>query len=166
MSAISTQLSLFDVPETKNKPSLEDALNCLNSIPNINRGGCGISALAIYRWCKKNGIEVGDRPFVIIDDDEYGLRYNETACANGEFADLYVPHIVIELNGQLVDSDGTGEQSALISTLTYRQTYQLNEDELLERINTDRWNDMFNRTKYLDIIAYGLDIDLDDVELF
>lgn len=165
---MSTQLSLFNPAEftEQHKPSLTDALACLRSIPNINRGGCGIAALAIYRWCQKNDVPVSDRPFVIIDNEPESIEANERKCKAGSFASLYVPHIVIEIGGTLVDSEGIGDESDTISRWNYRQQYQLNEQELLERINTDRWNGMFNRTKYTDIIAYGLDVDLDDVDFF
>ena len=89
MSA-TAQLSLFDTAEftPKRTPDLQEALACLNSIPNINRGGCGLSALAIYRWCKKNGIEVSDRPFVVLCEDEWELDHNNTACENGNVEDI------------------------------------------------------------------------------
>ena len=52
---------------------LESVLDVLNNIPAINQGGCGISALAIYRWCKKNGVSVSDNPFVVLCEDEWEL---------------------------------------------------------------------------------------------
>jgi hypothetical protein len=33
---------------------LIDVMDELNGIPCINRGGCGIAALAMYRWIKLN----------------------------------------------------------------------------------------------------------------
>lgn len=165
MSAI--QLELFELSAShlqSLQSKFESALDCLNSIPNINRGGCGLSALAIYRWCKKHGIEVSDRPFVVLCEDEWELRHNNTACENGDVTEICIPHVVIEIDGELTDSEGT--DGSLIEELPYRQDYQLNEDELIALLNTDAWNSSFNRRKYRDIIALGLDIELDDVELF
>ena len=35
--------------------TLKQVQKFLSNIPNINRGGCGISALALYRWLENNG---------------------------------------------------------------------------------------------------------------
>jgi hypothetical protein len=171
MSATVQQLSLFDTSEFKlnRVPDLQSALDCLNSIPHINHGGCGLSALAIYRWCKKNGVEVSDRPFVVLCEDEWELDHNNTACENGDVLEICIPHITIELDGQLWDSTGNEddhEDESCFEWLTLRQDYKLNEEELVALCNTDSWNSLFNRDKYRDIIAYGLDIDLSDVKLF
>lgn len=168
MSAI-TQLSLFDTTpfetvEPIEPPDLWDALHCLNSIPYINRGGCGISALAIYRWCKKNGIEVSDRPFVVVCADEWELEHNNSACEAGDVNEIWIPHVTIEIDGELYDSEGL-DGDMLTEYRPYRQDYQLNEEELLTIINQPNWNSTFNRRKYRDIIAYGLGIDLSDVSL-
>lgn len=170
MSAI-TQLSLFDTSEftTKRAPDLQSALACLNSIPYINQGGCGLSALAIYRWCKKNGIEVSDRPFVVLCEDEYELSHNNSALENGNVEDIWIPHVTVELDGELWDSTGNEddhEQGSCFEWLNLRTDYKLNEEELVTILNIDSWNDSFNRRKYRDIIALGLDVDLSDVDLF
>ena len=144
--------------------NLESVLDVLNNIPAINQGGCGISALAIYRWCKKNGVSVNDNPFVVLCEDEWELEHNNNACANGEVNDIQIPHIVIEIGGELTDSEGI--EGELISRLPYRQDYQLNEDELLSLVNTNAWNSWFNRRQWKDYIAQELNIDLSDVVLF
>lgn len=161
------QLSLFEL-SASNSQSIEtkfqNALACLDSIPYINQGGCGLSALAIYRWCKKNGVEVSDRPFVVLCEDEWELNYNNQCVEEGEVNEIGIPHIVIEIDGELTDSEGTNGQ--LVESLPFRQEYQLSEDELLDLLNNHGWNSMFNRRKYRDIIALGLDVDLSDVDLW
>lgn len=143
---------------------LESVLGILNDVPAINQGGCGISALAIYRWCKKNGVSVSDNPFVVLCEDEWELEHNNSACESGEVNEITIPHIVIEIGGELTDSEGI--EGELISRLPYRQDYQLNEDELLELVNTNSWNSWFNRRQWKDYIAQELSIDLSDVVLF
>ena len=170
MSA-TAQLSLFDTAEftPKRTPDLQEALACLNSIPNINRGGCGLSALAIYRWCKKNGIEVSDRPFVVLCEDEYEVRHNNAALENGDIEEVEIPHVTIELDGELWDSTGSENNhkgESCFDWLKLRTDYYLDEEELVATINVDAWNDSFIRRKYRDIITLGLGIDLSDVELF
>jgi len=34
--------------------TFEDVQEAINQVPCINRGGCGIAALAMARWIKKN----------------------------------------------------------------------------------------------------------------
>jgi hypothetical protein len=144
--------------------NLESILEILNAVPDINRGGCGISALTIYRWCKKNGVSVSDHPFVVLCEDEWEVSHNNAACENGKVNEITIPHVVIEIGGELHDSEGI--DGGLILSNPYRQDYQLNEAELLSIINMDAWNSMFNRERWKDYIAEELDIDLSDIELF
>ena len=143
--------------------NLHSILNILDNVPALNSGGCGIAALAIYRWSKKNGVDVDSHPFVILCEDEWELRHNNAACENGDLDDITIPHVVIEIGDDLYDSEGNNGK--LQRELTYRQDYQLNEDELLGIINTDAWNDMFDR-EWVDYIAEELDVDLSDVVVF
>lgn len=46
--------------------NLNDIKNELDCIPAINWGGCGLSALAMYRWLKDNDKLVGDEFFVFL----------------------------------------------------------------------------------------------------
>jgi hypothetical protein len=167
-----TQLSLFDAPELsapKKSPDLNSILECLDSIPNINRGGCGISALSIYRWCKANDIPVSDRPFVILNEDIEELIANENALANNDIDQVGIPHVVIEIGGALWDSTGSDRkhnQNGLWKELPYRTEHKLSADELLYIINSPGWNGWFSRERSIPIIEYGLDVDLSDVEIW
>lgn len=150
----------------QDKPTkLQDALEYLDSIWSINCGGCGISALAIYRWCKAHDIEVSERPFVFLNDDEWENERNEERLTSGNLDAIIIPnHIAIELDGTLHDSTGEldwypDDWSAL--------DYHLNEAELLAAINTSQpraWNSDFNREKHIPKIVAQLEIDLSDVE--
>ena len=160
-----TQLSLFETTEpepNKHIQTLESILECLNNIPYINCGGCGISALAIYRWCKASGIEISDRPFVFLwrDGDEWEVSNNDSLLFEGEIDRVEAPcHIVIELHNEYYDSEGQGYEQDFI-----KQEYHLNEQELLNVINrTGEWNSMFRRAKNIGKIEFALGIDLSDV---
>jgi hypothetical protein len=164
------QLDLFTVSARdlqSNETKLENILDCLNSIPYLNKGGCAISALAIYRWCKENGIEVSDRPFVILYEDEWDARRGDEIIEAGDFAHLPSPHIVIEIGGRLYDSNGCLEDTGLWADLPAQAEHQLNEDELLYAINYKTfWNDLFDREYSIPKIEYGLSIDLSDVSYY
>ena len=157
-----TQLDLFNAQEFQVKPSIEDrfrtALECLDSIPNINFGGCGLSALSIYRWCKKNGVQVDDEPFVILCDDEWELSHNNACIEQGAINDVSIPHIAIQVDGELWDSTGNEP------TVNYPyHTEAFGTSELIELLNEHGWNSWFNREKFLPIIEIGLEIDLSDI---
>lgn len=162
------QLSLFDVQEfnVSPKPSLQSILASLDSIPYLNWGGCGVAALAIYRWCKKNGVEVSDRPFVFLwrEDDEWEVQHNDELLENGELDRVEAPaHVAIELFDGLYDSEGC-ECSDLLRLLPLYQEYKLNEAELLAVVNNiGEWNSTFSRSKNIGKIELALSIDLSDV---
>lgn len=160
MSA-TAQLSLFDTAEYKQKrtPVLQDALACLESIPHLNHGGCGISALAISRWASKHGFEIGDRPFVVLCDDEWDVNACNSHLENDDLDNAWFSHLAIEIDGTLYDSNGE-------VTEWLRCPYQLSEDELLYALNKiSGWNSDFQRERNVPIIEIGLDVDLSDVNV-
>jgi len=145
------------------KAILSKILESLDSIPNINRGGCGISALAIYRALKQKGVIVSDRPFVILltYGDEWEIQNNSKHFARGSFDCLEFAHVAIELNKQLIDSSGEVDTDYF----ALQQPERLNESELLDAINNDPdWNVSFDREDSIPLIELALRIDLSDVE--
>jgi hypothetical protein len=163
-----TQLNLFDasefIPVKSSEEQFKSILACLNSIPAINAGGCGISALAIYRWCKQNGLDVSDRPFVVLCEDKWDADHNDSYFKGGDVVSAWYPHIAIEIDGTLYDSRGDVSQLDLAYDIPCE--YQLNEAELLEALNTKTtWNFMFNRKSSVPKIEYGLNVDLSDVRV-
>ena len=52
-----------------------EVLRYLSSIEYINRGGCGIAALAIHRWLEKNGM-LKDTKIVFLYDYMTHMLYN------------------------------------------------------------------------------------------
>jgi len=158
------QLSLFDLSDRdllSVEAKLEHALECLDSVPNINRGGCGISALALYRWCLKNGVDVSDRPLVVLCDDEWDAIHCNDYLEGNDLDNAWFAHIAIEIDGQIYDSTGRD----LLDYYT-RCDYQLSEDELLYALNkVSGWNSTFKRQKQVPVIEFGLDVDLSDVDV-
>lgn len=134
-------------------------LSYLDSIPNINNGGCGIAALAIYRWLKKNQPEKECKITFLSDNYIYSLNCEKL---KSNILSLVVPsHIVVEIDGKFYDSDGEYPN--------YRGNcyYQVKEDHLITTINCpdcNNWNDVFKR-KHTKSIAKTLGIDLSDVNI-
>jgi len=160
-----TQLFLFhETKHERQSKQLSEILDCLNGIWSINYGGCGISALAIYRWSKQNE-SVSDRPFVFLwrENDEWEAENNDESLENGDLDSVEVPcHIAIELYAGLYDSEGLRDDDCY--PFVIRQSYKLNESELLHVINSDGWNSSFNRANFIPQIEHDLGIDLSDVE--
>lgn len=147
---------------------LNDVLDYLNSIKDINEGGCGISALAIYRWLKQKN-----------DDSHLSIMYlyskfnwnaetyyvnNEKRLRNGD-GRLCVPsHVVVLYNGKCYDSGGE------VYIVSYRFIQNIpNDSYLVNTINNpemNEWNDTF--VKNNDIISEieeKLGINLSDIKI-
>jgi hypothetical protein len=149
------------LPKAKLK-KLERACNKIADVPNINHGGCGIAALALYRWCLANKIQPDG--FVMLDDD--GLAGNRKAIERGELDNLSVPnHIVLYVdNWWYCDSSGTYEPDNL--PWEYVDTLHVSEEVLLHLVNHAwNWNDEFDREYGVPEIAETLKVDLSDVRL-
>jgi len=156
-----TQPALFDYPQAQRELDLESVLEFLDSIPYINSGGCGISALAIYRWHITRGSFIGDRPFVILPEDEWDLQNNSRVLTSREFKRLSLSHIGIEIDNEVCDSTGEVDRDYFI----FEQPERLNETELLECLNNNSWNSFFNRERAIPIIETELNIDLSDIKI-
>ena len=152
---------------TSHKPArrLKTALSRLDEVDYINAGGCGVSALAIYRWCKANNIQIEDRPFVFLwsSHDERDAERNDILLNEGKLNDVEVPaHVAVRLHDTEFDSEGdnAGESWSI------HQTYLLNEAELLIVINeSSGWNSLFRRRVHVPEIEQALGVDLSDVIL-
>jgi hypothetical protein len=155
---------------TYDNPQLEtqfkSALATLGNIPSINRGGCGIAALAIHRWLLAHGVKpVVTSPFRLLwdGDDEWEAQRNDDRLWKGEIYAANVPaHIVIELHDGLYDADGIYDP---ISNGDIEQDYHLTDSELLYIVNRGdaNWNSRFKRAKYVPVIEQALGISLADV---
>jgi hypothetical protein len=145
---------------------LSTVLRRLNEIPHINQGGCGISALAIYRWCKAHRVKVNERPFVIITSDIEEVNHNNPLIQNGEINNnLAYLHIVIDIGGKLHDSTGDEDEDNQGNFRSwYLRCEPINEQQLIELINESSWNPWFDRDPYVRVIENRLGIDLSDVD--
>ena len=125
----------------KNFKTLKDVQKYLNSIPNINCGGCGYSALAMYEWLKKNKQLEKDTKIVYL----YSFR-GERGVPN---------HAVLYHKGKYLDSNGKYK--------VYRDfpTKQMRKKDVKDSFFDSDWNSMFNRNKYVPLIEKKLGITLE-----
>lgn len=132
------------------------ALKFLNSIPNINSGGCGIAALAMYRYLKKNKLLPKDFKILFLYNNNCKSLYD----ANRKGGNFGANHIVFWFNGNLYDTDGLFE----IEYTDYKYILPASIKKLLAALNDDNgWNPMFKREKQIPKIERRLKINLSDV---
>lgn len=139
--------------------TLNDVREVLNSIPTINFGGCGISALSMYLWLKKYDKIPPDFKFYLgfRSCNKNGYENAVSNFVKKENSQLYAPsHVVIFINGKYIDSDET------ITNLDdeYRYTLSIgkNTKNLINLINGINWNRDFDRKKYIPYIESKLGI--------
>lgn len=154
MKFLRTLISKF-TPESKiNRAEHETimrAVHKLGKFDYINFGGCGVAALALYRYMLKQGIA------------------NESTCfkfmysgPKRECSIPYVPiHVALYHNGRYYDSYGVYEDYNL-----YRVRTTKDPECLLKSINDyrDNWNSRFDRRKECRQIAWSLGVSLKDVK--
>jgi hypothetical protein len=156
--------------------TLEDVQYFLNrKVVNINNGGCGISALAMYRWLKEHGQLAKDTAFIYCHSSMEDYTYCENKNALKTFttkksffrkifsksAPCSATHVVLLHKGTYIDSNGVINISNFVTLKTQ------NEDFVLKSINNKRgkWNKEFKRTEVKKIIE-NIDIKFSDVKIF
>lgn len=154
-------MNLFGSKQTETLESFDQVRNFLNNIENINCGGCGISALAMYRWLKKHGQTTEQTTFCFLENDYSNHKTNQEYHTNKEVVLRASCHILLFYDGQTIDSNGYH------STCSYDYNLvEKSEEFLLAMINNVwTWNFMFNRKEHVKNIAKTLGIDLSDVKL-
>ena len=134
--------------------------NYLDSIPDINFGGCGIAALAMYRWLKANGELTPETKFVYYHSSKYHLDRNR-AASNGDYKKaMSCNHVALYHEGRKWDSEGIVIRKEDLMLLID------DEETVIHSLNNNisEWNWSFDRDMVPDI-AENLGIDLSDVKL-
>ena len=145
--------------------TLEEARKYLANIPCIHHGGCGISALALARWIKKNDSIAATTLFVLGDNSRIFYKTNSKAIIDSSVEPDSCAHI------GLIIYDAAHNQQYIIDAMDvydmgrYSYVNVVADERLMVRsINrVDRWNTDFSRTHVADI-ARVLDIDLSDID--
>jgi hypothetical protein len=145
--------------------TFEELRRYLNRIPNINYGGCGLSALVMYRWLKKNGFDckiyfLYDFDYRMVKDDYLNM-------------DLLTPfHVLIGKDNFILDSHTgeiyNGEKTIYFSYSDQDESryciYEMDEESLVDRLMYGHWNRKFEKEYHFDNIVNYCGIDLSDIE--
>jgi hypothetical protein len=133
----------------------------LSRVPEINRGGCGVATLAMYRWLKENGLLKEDTRVVFLYNNEDKYEHNQRVIQEGECLQrLTVPsHCAICYDGNTIDS------KRKISKWEYSYKHTFTDIKYLEGIinSVGEWCSDFDR-KFVPEIARTIGIDLSDIK--
>lgn len=149
--------------------NLKELREYLNSIPNINKGGCLISAYSMYLYLKKtNQLPDGFKIIQIAQDDTqrfFLLRNLQSSDPTKYTAGC--DHAMCQVDGIIFDSDESRpidiDIVAMASSVAVNPETQ--SAHIIAQINTDRWNNSFNREKHIPEIQRELGIDLSMLKL-
>lgn len=152
--------------ETKTKTTFADVQAAINQVPNINCGGCGIAALAMARWIKKNDSNWMTYLFVMGHNDVGSFKLNAQVLAKDtELPPTSAAHIGLIVYDHRTDTQKIVDCNSVYNMLAYDYVNTFHDESvLLKAINrVDHWNTAFNRNNVA-IIANVLDIDLSDID--
>lgn len=135
------------------KMTLKQAQKYLSKIDNINEGGCGISALAMYQFIKNNG-RIGNTKFVFLYNRKKRYLNNRKSVDGGK---VYASsHCCLFNDGKFIDCDGIVKD-----VKDYRWIHMADEEEFIVRAinNVGDWNSNFDR-KHVREIEMKLNVEL------
>ena len=154
-------MNIFGSKKTEPLSTFNEVRNFLNNIDSINCGGCGISALAMYRWLKKHGLTTEQTAFYYLENDEDRHNNNKSYFSNKDVALIAPCHVVLYHNDQTIDCNGFKS----INSYDY-QLLEKSEEFLIKMINNiHSWNCAFRRKENVPKIAKTLGISLSDIKL-
>lgn len=131
----------------------------LNNIEAINWGGCGISAYAMFLWLQKNDMFTEDVKVVFLHHSYSGKDFqtNQSFYLQGVGKPVAPEHVALMRNGVIIDSSGAYKKA---NDYAYQLTVSINkaEDFLVNSLNDNNWNSMFNRPSIVPKIEKELGI--------
>ena len=144
-----------------------DLRKYLDNVDNINRGGCGLSALVMYRWLRERGIK---SEIIFLYEFDYNEIYQN--YDNGEYINTPF-HVVLFKDGILIDSY-TGEIPKFEDNMVnftygdneedYYYCFNVGEEILVDVLQNGNWNKQFDRNKNFYNIVENTGVYLGDIE--
>lgn len=137
----------------------------LNDIPHINFGGCGISALTMYRWMKINKPHVTDISVVYAYDCDNDVHANDEAIENNSPESMQAcSHAYLRVNKILFDSCKAYPIEIVPSR--FRLDFKYFDDKYLTGSlnNVTSWNWKFDR-QFVRQIMEETCVDLSDIKI-
>lgn len=143
--------------------TLKEVKKFLDSIDNINAGGCGISALAIIRWLKRKKKKASVY-FAYCDYGSFRMDSNLSRLKRNSTVLEAPSHCIVKYNTKYMDSTGIlNKNTDPSSLLALKLKHKIpNEQVLIDTINKGEWNYCFDR-RVVPSIAKKLNINLSDI---
>lgn len=136
-----------------------EAKEFLANIPYINHGGCLIAALAFYLNEEKEGRAKHLNIAAVYDDDYSGdLFTNRQFIRHKASAAESAPHFGWTYdNGECVEDcmDNETSENDVILVIPQNLTVEFS----ISALNNGSWNTVFEREKYIPVIAKAFDIE-------
>lgn len=135
------------------------------STKEINRGGCGIYALAVARYLMNRGF---DKLELIACCRDYEPDIRENIHNNNHIINNVPAHIVLKAGEYCFDAEGIIEHDVFMDKMEADGkdclTIDFNDDYLVKAINNVwDWNPSFNRHEWVPTIARNFNIQLNDI---
>lgn len=145
--------------------TLAEVRQYLSSIERINQGGCGVAALAMYKWLAKHD-EIDHHfkfVFCYASYDEYTYVNNVGVLKNKIGKAIACEHIGIYYDDKYLDcnSELPLTRYGTIQFVSYDQTWFI--QNAINNIGS--WNPAFNRNKWIPKIEKELGISLKEIEI-
>lgn len=131
----------------------------LNKIENINCGGCGISAYAMFLWLRKMNMLTEDVKVVFLhySYSERDFQTNQSFYLQGVGNPVAPEHVALIKDGAMIDCSGVYKKE---NDYAYNLAVSINkaEDFLVNSLNDNNWNSCFNRPSIVPKIEKDLGI--------
>jgi len=131
----------------------------LQSIPNIDNGGCAIAALTMHRWLKQR-----DRKSEIVyfygDQSLNSMKENNNFQKSGKGIPMSCSHAYVQYLRRYYDVEGITDDP--------RPHHSLSEAVVVQTINNvdfDIWNEDFDHKKFVPLIERNVGVNLKDIKL-
>ena len=134
--------------------SLDELRNFLDNIPNINRGGCGISAYTMYCYLEKNNLLKEDTQIIYLHDwCENSVKYNLEFIKGNNNNPTSATHVILYHDGYYVDSE---HKHSCLNSFKYSSNYfkvpqNITHIFMKLSLNESSWNPKFNRKNIIKI---------------
>ncbi len=129
------------------KKSFKQVQKYLDDIPDINHGGCGIAALAMYYAAKREGKKVGIAYLYSRGYDDDCMEMNEKYKKGKSKKAGSCSHVVVRVGNRYYDSEG------IVNLKKHSRSFIIDKSITKKHLkasinNVDDWNNDFNR-KYV-----------------
>lgn len=133
---------------TKQKfKTFHEVRSFMNTIPCINHGGCGISALAMYDAAVKEKL---NSKIVYAYDWWNSETINQQYKKGKTLYAASAAHVMISINDVLYDSEGEKEYDDFEWFLSADD--EITREHLVNSLNHGSWNPIFDRKTWLPVI--------------